>query len=224
MAERLLRVRRSLRVRRRRQVRPASRAVPTPGLHPRGRGAAASGVVPSPGVRWDSSVPPVRSSPAWLVPGRVRRPGGGVFEPVVFRAGLAQVGDAGGASVGPGQEMVCLVVQGVVAAAGERAPAVAEPEPVALGRRETGSWSGRFPAGRRRGGRSGPGRKEPAPSGDEAAGHRRRDRPVPVQDGRFLGGAQQGQDRDGDQDLRPRDRNAPRSATVARPARGRCRW
>ena len=60
-----------------------------------------------------------------------------MFQPVVFGAGLAQVGDAGGAAVGPGQEVVCLVVQRVVAAAGERAPAVAETEPVTLGLRDT---------------------------------------------------------------------------------------
>ena len=59
-----------------------------------------------------------------------------MFEAVVFGAGLAQVGNAGGAALCPGQEMVCLVVQGVVATAREWAPAVPEPEKVALGFRQ----------------------------------------------------------------------------------------
>ena len=54
--------------------------------------------------------------------------------------------------------------------------------------------------------------------GDEAAGHGRRDRPVPVQDGRFLGGAEQGHHRDGDQDLRPRRRHTPGDPGHPQPA------
>ena len=87
---------------------------PWPGCGP------ASGAVPSPAVRWGSAVLTGRSSPAGRPCWPRLVPGGAVFEAVVLGAGLAQVGDAGGASVGPGQEVVCLVVQGVVAAAGER--------------------------------------------------------------------------------------------------------
>jgi hypothetical protein len=44
-----------------------------------------------------------------------------VFESVVFGAGLAEVGDAGAAAVGPGEDVVGVVVEGVVVAVGERA-------------------------------------------------------------------------------------------------------
>jgi hypothetical protein len=44
-----------------------------------------------------------------------------VFEAVVFAAGLSEVGDAGGAAVGPSQEVVGLVVEGRVVAAREGA-------------------------------------------------------------------------------------------------------
>ena len=70
----------------------------------------ASGVVPSLGVR-------SRSGALWVIPSRVvclwwlgwvsRLT---VFEFVVFGAGLAEVRDAGGAAVGPGQKMVRFVV------------------------------------------------------------------------------------------------------------------
>jgi hypothetical protein len=56
-----------------------------------------------------------------------------VFQPVMLRARLGEVGDAGGAAVGPGVEVVCVVVQGVVGAAGEGAFAVPHSEPLAHG-------------------------------------------------------------------------------------------
>jgi hypothetical protein len=54
-----------------------------------------------------------------------------VFESVVFGAGLAEVGGAGAAAVGPGEDVVGVVVQGVVVAVGERAACVAKPQPLA---------------------------------------------------------------------------------------------
>ncbi|MET3206294.1 UNVERIFIED_ORG: hypothetical protein ABIB21_003113 [Arthrobacter sp. UYEF13] len=46
---------------------------------------------------------------------------------MVFVAGLTEIADAGGAAVGPGEDVVGFVVEGVVAAAGKRAFAVAQP-------------------------------------------------------------------------------------------------
>src|ERR687889_957615 len=67
-------------------------------------------------------------------PARRRVPGGadrtpccGVFQAVVFGAGLAKGGDGGAAAVGPGQEVVGIVVQGMVVAAREAALGIAEP-------------------------------------------------------------------------------------------------
>jgi len=112
-----------------------------------------------------------------------------VFKAVMLGAGLAQVGDAGVASVGPGQEVVCFIVEGVVVAAWEVAPAVAEPEPLTLGLRDTVAGPSDFQ------GRAVTGICEDAVEGigavgNQTAGHGRRDRPVPVQDGWFIGDAQ----------------------------------
>jgi hypothetical protein len=54
-----------------------------------------------------------------------------VFQSVVFGAGLAEIGDAGSAAVGPGEDVVGVVVQGVVVAVRERAFRVAEAQPLA---------------------------------------------------------------------------------------------
>ena len=133
----------------------------------------------------------------------------------MFGAGLGQVGDAGGASVGPGQEVVCVVVQGVVVAAGEGAFAVAEPQPLTHGFGEAVAGASDF----QRGAVAGVGQDAVegiGALGDQAPGDGGRDRPVPVEHGRFVRGAEQGQDRDGDQDLRPRGRNPPRPRPVPR--------
>ena len=131
-----------------------------------------------------------------------------MFEAVVFAAGLSEVRDTGGAAVGPGQEVVCLVIQRGVAAPGKGALGVAEPEPLPQGLCDTITCPADLQPAPRRAGRSRHGDGIGA-VGDQPARHRRRDRPVPVQHGGFVGGAQQGQHRDGDQDLRPRRRHTP---------------
>ena len=68
-----------------------------------------------------------------MVGGRAGCPAAGVPELVVFGAWLGEVGDAGGAAVCPGEEVVCFVVQGLVVAAGERAFPVPHAQPLALG-------------------------------------------------------------------------------------------
>jgi hypothetical protein len=65
--------------------------------------------------------------------GTGRCPRGAVFEAVVFRAGLAQVGDPRPAPAGPGQQVVRLVVQTVVAATRERAFGITQVQPVPHG-------------------------------------------------------------------------------------------
>ena len=54
-----------------------------------------------------------------------------VFESVVPPAGPAQVGDPRAAALVPSQQLVHFIVQGVVVAAGKRAPAIPKPQPLA---------------------------------------------------------------------------------------------
>jgi hypothetical protein len=76
-----------------------------------------------PVLLFSGEIPPGWRDPAWwFVPGGANRsPRRRVFEPVVLRAGLAEVRDAGAPARRPGQDVVGVVVQGVVAAVGEAA-------------------------------------------------------------------------------------------------------
>ena len=135
----------------------------------------------------------------------------------MFGAELVEVVDAGGAAVVPGVDVVGVVVEGVVVASGEGAFGVAESEPVAHGGGEAVVFAADFQ------GCAVAGVDQDAVEGfgavgDEVSGHGGWDGSVAVEDRGFLGGSEEGHDRDGDQDLRPGYRNI-----TPRPCRGKRR-
>ena len=126
-------------------------------------------------------------------------------EPVVLGAWLPQVADSGGPALMPGQQVVSLVVQGMVAAPWERTFSVPQSEPVPHGLREPITrtadlqwcavpWIHEHPVERI------------GAVGHEIPGHGSRDGAVTVQHGGLVRGTEESEHRDGDQNFGARSR------------------